>query len=177
MPVTYDLKQHLLMAIVTDVMIVLNLSQPEQRNISSFSGSPLYLEQKMAAIQDPNLKARAGTLQTLIQARWACSTTKKYRTAWSKWMIWCGKLPESKARPADRFYIALYINDLATEGCKHGALEAASAGIRWGHVMTGLTNPMVDLLIKTVLRGPSAPSERKKGADKRSLCPRKWRSR
>ena len=38
-------------------------------------------------------------------------------------------------------------------GCKFGALTSASSGIRWGHLITGLGNPMDDLFLKTVLEG------------------------
>ena len=119
----------------------------------SISGSPSYLEQKTAAIQDAKLKDRAGSLQNLIHARWATSTSKKYSAAWNKWEIWCDKHPESPKRPADRFYIALYINDLVIEGGTYGTLEAASAGIRWGHITTGSPNPMEDLFLKTIMEG------------------------
>ena len=122
------------------------------------------MEQKTAAIQDAELKARAGSLHNLVHARWAASTTKKYSAAWNKWETWCDKHPESPKRPADRFYIALYINDLVIEGGSYGALEAASAGIRWGHITTGLPNPMEDLFLKTILEGAKRTIGKPKGS-------------
>ena len=49
------------------------------------------------------------------------------------------------------------------EGCKFGALEAAASGIRWGHVLTGLNNPMDDLFLKTVVEGAKRTVGKSKG--------------
>ena len=61
--------------------------------------------------------------------------------------------PESPKLPAGTFYIALYINDMVLENCKHGALEAAALGIRYGHVIAGFENPLEHPFIKATLEG------------------------
>ena len=123
------------------------------RHLSFISGQPSYLAEKTASIHDTFLRDRAGHLPNLIAARWADSTTAKYRAQWEKWCSWCHKHPESPACPADRFYVALYINDLVLEKCAFSALEAAASGIRWGHIISGFDNPMDDILLQTILEG------------------------
>ena len=105
------------------------------------------------SIQDPGLKLRAGFLPTLIHSRWAESTKQKYENAWEKWESWCKRYPESVAIPGSPFFVALYINDLVLEDCKVGTLDAAAAGIRYGHVIAGLPNPMEHIFVKTALEG------------------------
>ena len=87
----------------------------------------------------------------LVHGRWADSTQQKYEKAWEKWELWCALYPESPTLPANPFYVALYINDLVLGECKIGALEAAAAGIRYGHIVADLRNPMQDMFVKTVL--------------------------
>ena len=130
---------------------------------NSFSGPSTCLAHQMASIHDPHLRARASNLPALVCARWANSTTEKYSRAWVKWESWCSTHTESPARPASTFYIALYINDLVLGGCKYGALDAASSGIRWGHITTGLPNPMDDLFLSTVLEGAKRTVGKPKG--------------
>ena len=89
----------------------------------------------------------------IVESRWADSTNSKYKQAWYKWQEWCTRHPESPSKPADPFYMAVYINDLVLRECKIGTLEAAVAGIRWGHIKDGLPNPGDNILVKTVLEG------------------------
>lgn len=49
--------------------------------------------------------------------------------------------------------MALYVNDLVLEDCKAGTLDAAACGIRYGHVIAGLSNPMENMFVKTALEG------------------------
>ena len=107
----------------------------------------------MKMIQDPQLQLRAANLPNIIHSRWANSTHTKYEPAWEKWQEWCKRFPESSPLPADPFYLALYINDLVLDDCKHGALVAAANGIRYGHVIADFSNPMEDIFVKTALEG------------------------
>lgn len=132
-----------------------------------FLSDPTPISQRLASIQDPDLKSRAGNLPNLINARWASSTSEKYSRAWSKWDLWCTVHPESPARPAQPFYIALYINDMVLGGCKHGALKDASSGIRWGHITVGLPNPMDNLFLQTVLEGAKRIVGKPKGENQK----------
>ena len=104
-------------------------------------------------IQDEDLKARAASLSTLANARWAPSTTDKYERGWAKWEAWCRRHPESVARPASSFYITLYANDLVLEGCRYGALDTAAAAIRWGHLKEGYPNPMENDYLSIIFEG------------------------
>ena len=42
---------------------------------------------------------------------------------------------------------------MVMDRCKFGALDAAASGIRWGHLVVGLSNPMDNLFVQTVLEG------------------------
>ena len=86
-------------------------------------------------------------------ARWAASTNSKYERGWKKWCTWCEAHPESPVIPAAPFYICLYINDLVLDGCKYGALTAAETGIRWGHLTSGIANPMDNDFVQIILEG------------------------
>ena len=103
----------------------------EKHNFVSFhAGSSSYLHQRITKIEDSQLKSRAENLHKIMESRWAESTNRKYKHAWDKWEEWCKRHPESPSKPADPFYIAVYINDLVLEECKMGTLDAAAAGIR-----------------------------------------------
>ena len=88
---------------------------------NSFSRTPPGLQAPSDSIKDPNLKRRGSSLPALVGARWADSTTTKYRNGWKKWRMWCQIHPESPPRPASPFYICLYLNDLFLDKCKFGA--------------------------------------------------------
>ena len=118
-------------------------------------------------IQDPKLEDRAHSLPALIHARWADSTTEKYARAWSKWEMWCRRYSESQCPPVTLFYIALYINDMVIDCCKFGALDAAASGIRWGHLTVGLSNPMDNILVKTILEGAKRVVGKPKGENQK----------
>ena len=75
--------------------------------------------------------------------------------------------PERQPRPATPFYICLYINYLVLEGCKHGTLTSASSGIRWGHVTLGFSNPMDNMLVRTVLEGAKRIIGKPKGENQK----------
>ena len=106
-------------------------------------------------------------LPTLPKHRWADSTNKKYEQAWKKWSAWCDTYPESDPRPADAFYISLYLNDLVLQGCKIGALDAAVAGIRWGHISLGFINPLENDLVRTTLEGAKRTIGKGKGKNQK----------
>ena len=42
---------------------------------------------------------------------------------------------------------------MVSNGCKFGALDAASSAIRYGHIIAGMPNPMDDPFLKSVLEG------------------------
>ena len=118
-------------------------------------------------MRDPELKMRAMNLPKLLQHRWADSTNKKYEQAWNRWNTWCDEYPEVNPCPAESFYIALYLNDLVLEGCKIGALDAAAAGIRWGHILAGFGNPIDNIFVKTGLEGAKRTIGKSKGKNQK----------
>ena len=107
----------------------------------------------MDNIQDNELRSRSNHIHNLLRSRWADGTNKKYQAAWEKWRNWCSSYPESVLRPADPFYIALYLNDIVMGGGKIGAIDAAVSGIRWGHIMEGYENPLDCIFLRTLIEG------------------------
>ena len=103
--------------------------------------------------------------------RWAPSTNNKYKRGWARREEWCRLHPESPAQPAIAFYIGLYFNDLVIDECKFGALTKASAGIRWGHLTAGFSNPMDNDFVKIVLEEAKRKVGRPPSAQKEPMSP------
>ena len=89
----------------------------------------------------------------LLDAAFAESTLKKYRSSWSKWMSWCKQYDEVTYCPADPFYICIYFNDLIMEKHSINTISAALCGIRWGHLKAGYNSPTDCQLVKLAFKG------------------------
>ena len=96
----------------------------------------------------------------MIASAWADSTKSKYARGWATWSDWCKKYPESPARPASPFYIALFLNELTIADSKKGKIETAFLGIRWGHIVMGLDSPTVHPFVKLAFEGAKRISSR-----------------
>ena len=108
---------------------------------------------KTESIKDPELRERAQYLPHVIKSAWADGTNEKYARGWNLWRSWCAKHPESTPRPADPFYLALYMNDLVLTEAKKGNLEAVWYGVRWGHITCGFATPTDHPFAKTAFEG------------------------
>lgn len=56
-------------------------------------------------------------------------------------------------RPADPFFVALYLNHLLITKGKAGSIINAYYGIRWGHHIAGLNSPTENPLVKLAFEG------------------------
>ena len=107
----------------------------------------------MYGILDPRLRQTAKSLPKVITSAWADKTNKKYSRGWQLWLDWCKKYPESIARPALPFYVALFLNELVLDEAKKGRIESAFFGIRWGHLIAGLEAPTDHPFVKLAFEG------------------------
>ena len=96
---------------------------------------------KANKVQSENLLRLSATLPTIIRAGLADSTNEKYESGWKKWCAWCKENPELLHRPAEPFFVSLYLNHLLQTKKKVGAINNAFYGIRWGHHIVGLNSP------------------------------------
>ena len=51
--------------------------------------------------------------------------------------------------------------------CKFSALDAASSGIRWGHISVGIDSPTDNILVKTALEGAKRTVGKSKGENQK----------
>ena len=107
----------------------------------------------MEKIKSKELRERAAHLPTVIESAWAGSTNKKYSRGWEQWITWCRRYPETKIRPADPFFVALFINDKVIDESKKGRIETAYLGVRWGHIIVGMRSPTEHPFVKTAFEG------------------------
>ena len=107
----------------------------------------------MERIKSADLRERAALLPTVIESAWADSTNQKYSRGWEQWISWCKRYPESKVRPADPFFVALFINDMVIDEAKKGRIETAYLGVRWGHIIVGMKSPTEHPFVKTAFEG------------------------
>lgn len=113
----------------------------------------------MDAIQDSELRSKATRIPELLDAAFAENTLRKYRSAWAKWVAWCGKYQEINYCPADPFFICIYFNDLILEKSSIGTITTAVCGIRWGHIKAGFDSPTDTQLVKTAFKGAKRLAE------------------
>ena len=100
------------------------------------------------SIKDQEIKLLSRTLPFVIK-----TTVSKYYPAWKKWLEWCRLKSEVCERPAEPFYVAIYLNHLLFTTGKKGAILAAMYGIRWGHRNIGLKSPTDNSLVQLACEG------------------------
>ena len=86
---------------------------------------------------------------------------QNYIRTWRLWLDWCKKYPESITRPAQPFYVALFFNELVLDEAKKGRIESAFFGIRWGHLIAGLTAPTDHPFVKLAFEGAKRLASRR----------------
>ena len=92
------------------------------------------------------------SLPYLVKNGVADSTYQKYSKAWEKWLEWSeGK--GIQGRPADPYFVAIYLNRLLFVNANRGSLTAAVYGIRWGHHIVGIETPTENPLVKLAYEG------------------------
>ena len=104
-------------------------------------------------LEDTELTLLATSLPFILENVRARSTTRKYRTGWLGWVNWRNTKGEVQTRPADPFYVALYLNHLFFLHGNKGCISTAFYGIRWAHHMVGLDSPTDNPLVKLVYEG------------------------
>ena len=61
-------------------------------------------------VKDSELKLLATSLPFIVQNARAEATVKKYKAGWQGRVEWCADKEEVKPRPANPFYVALFLN-------------------------------------------------------------------
>ena len=107
----------------------------------------------MPLIKDAEVANLSATLPEVIFAAKAPSTNSKYRSGWRKWVEWCEGKQEISFRPAEPFFVALYLNYVFRQKRKVGSITAAFYGIRWGHHIVGLESPTENPFVKLAFEG------------------------
>jgi len=108
---------------------------------------------KAETIKSPELRDLASTLPTIIYSGLAEKTSDKYLSGWNKWLHWCSVNQEVVPRPAEPFFVALYLNHVLFTKGTVGSLITAFYGIRWGHHVVGLNSPTNNPLVKLAFEG------------------------
>ena len=101
---------------------------------------------------DEEIKLLQRSLPFVIKNGVANSTFNKYKSAWEKWLRWSSS-KKLTGRPADPYYLAIYLNHLLFVNKNKGCLTAAFYGVRWGHHVVGLTSPTESHLVKLAYEG------------------------
>ena len=102
--------------------------------------------------EDGELRMLRRSLPYLVQKGVADSTYHKYSKAWEKWLQWSSDkgIP---GRPAQPYFVAIYLNRLLFVNNNKGCLTAAVYGIRWGHHVVGMETPTDNPLVRLAYEG------------------------
>ena len=93
------------------------------------------------------------SLPYLVKHGLARSTTTKYQSGWSRWVTWCGTKTGISCRPADPYFVAIYLNRVFFIKHTKGAIRDAMFSINWGHRVMGLDSPTENSLVKLAYEG------------------------
>ena len=104
-------------------------------------------------IQDEEIRLLNSTLPYIIRRDRAQSNTGKYEAGWKGWVEWAERKHEVKTRPAEPFYVAIYLNHLLFVNGNKGCLTTAFYGIRWAHHTVGLPSPTDNSLVQLAYEG------------------------
>ena len=106
----------------------------------------------MTKEQDVELTTLFRTLPMLVECGRAKSTVTKYKAGWQGWLTW-GAQKRFPTRPANHYYVALYLTHLFLLKNKKGPITSAMYGIRWGHHIVGLSSPTDNPLVQLTYEG------------------------
>ena len=107
----------------------------------------------VSLLKDGELKLLAKSLPFITQHGRAQSTGSKYKSGWLGWVKWSESKEEVKTRPAEPFFVALYLNHLYFIRNNKGSITTAFYGIRWAHHMVGLSSPTDNELVQLAYEG------------------------
>lgn len=99
-------------------------------------------------VDDPELKSLSSKLPSTILYSRADSTMKKYLSAFKRWKKWATS-HKFDAIPPHQF--VLYLQYLSEVTKSKAAVEEACNGTSWMHSCAGLTSPMSDSFVRTIL--------------------------
>ena len=102
---------------------------------------------------DREIQLLSSSLPFLVKNGLAHSTTSKYRSGWGEWVKWCSTKSGISSRPAEPFYVAIYINRIFFVKNTKGAIINALYSINWGHRVVGLASPTENSLVKLAYEG------------------------
>lgn len=108
---------------------------------------------KIGSFEDEEIGMLSHSLPYVISASLAQSTTSKYSRGWRKWVSWSERKSEVSTRPADPFFVAIYLNSLLFSQNTTSSLTSAYYGIRWGHRIVGLASPTSSSLVEMAYEG------------------------
>ena len=104
-------------------------------------------------VEDEEIKLLASTLPYIIRKGRANTAIDKYKSGWSGWVEWSKSKDEVSTRPAQPFFVVIYLNYLYFTRQSKGCVTIAFYGIRWAHHAVGLESPTDNTLVKLTLEG------------------------
>ena len=106
----------------------------------------------LGELNDPELIRLANQLsETLLQSR-ACSSTKKYVSAFKRWKSWANS-HHLQTFLAQAHHLALYLQHLAEQAKSKSAAEEAVNALAWVHGLAGANSPTSSSIVQETLQG------------------------
>lgn len=107
----------------------------------------------LQSIEDPELRALASTLPSIVIRGKAPATIKKYAGAFGRWKRWAAGHQEVSPFPAKPTHVALYLSYLAQKAKTAAPLEEAVSALSWAHRMATVEDVTCHPLVVQVLTG------------------------
>ena len=99
-----------------------------------------------------NLERLLVELPKVISKGRADSTVAKYMAGWNGFSQW-GESQNLETRPAQPFYVCLYLTHLLMEKGNKGSITTALFGIRWAHHKVGMVSPTDSDIVQLTYQG------------------------
>ena len=109
--------------------------------------------EKLADLEDPELKRWARLLPDTVLHSRADSTTKKYMCAFQRWKQWAVLREEVTVFPVGEVYFALYLQHLGETTASKSAVEEAVNSISCTHQISGLPPIAESPFVRATLSG------------------------
>ncbi|MCG8626070.1 MAG: hypothetical protein MJE68_29245 [Proteobacteria bacterium] len=104
-------------------------------------------------MDDPELKALAESLPSIVLRSKAPATVKKYAGGFGRWKKWADSKHNIDVFPAKPFQLSLYLAFLTQTANTSAPIEEAVNSLSWAHQMAVVEDPTDHPLIKQVLAG------------------------
>jgi hypothetical protein len=108
---------------------------------------------KLEDIEDPELKALARMLPSVVLQGKARSTVSKYSGAFARWKKWAEAKHEVAVFPVVPLHLCLYLSFLIQKSASVAPVEEAVNALSWVHDMAGVSNPTGHPLVAQVVAG------------------------